>query len=127
MDTGGISATNIGTNVWLTSPRTLTGFGAGALVLASSANTTLAASASLDIRPSVGKFRVISFGIAAGAAGAGLIQMWDGTSTRTVFSIAQATSGGGLLTGTSVAGPKLGNADATNAMNYLYGGVDFTQ
>lgn len=122
-----VPSASIAASIWTAATRNLTGLGAGSVVLISQADTTLAAGASLDLRPAAGKHRDITIGVLAGAAAAATISQWNGTTSRVVTSINANSSGGQYVCGNSVVGPILINLDGANALHYTYGGADWTQ
>jgi len=128
MQINSIPAGGIASSVWTNATRNLTGLSTNCLALVTVAKTTLAASATLDIRPAVNVMRELTFGLQAGAAGAFNVQQWDGTNAYTTQSVTANTTGGARVElGTSTTGVRLQNGDGTNAANYVYSGADWKQ
>lgn len=121
-----LSSGAVAKSVWNSAVRTISNFGAGLATSLGVVQTSLAASTSIDLRPSAGKLREITVGMLAGAAGSSLVQVFDGTHAIQIVTVAQSGAGGTFITGNSTVGPRLQNNDATNAAQYEYAGIDWT-
>lgn len=116
--------------VWTSSSRSLTNFGSGALAPVNSANTTLAAATSVDLRTSAGIVALASVAVLTGGAATGLtaIQLFDGTVNRQLVATAaaaNATAGFTSITNNTV-GLRIQNTDASVAANYMTASIAFT-
>jgi len=128
MQINSIPAGGIASSVWTNATRNLTGLSTNCFAPVTVAKTTLAASATLDLRPAANVMRELSFGIQAGAASSFNVQQWDGTNAYTTQQVAANTVGGARVElGTSTTGVRLQNSDAANAANYVYAGADWKQ
>jgi len=127
MQINSIPAGGIASSVWTNATRNLTALSTNVINLLSQAKTTLAASASLDLRPATARARELWIAGIAGAAGAFNIQIWDGTNAGTISSFAASTGGGLLTYGNNTVGARINNADGTNAASYWYGGSEWIQ
>lgn len=122
-----IASSAISAAVWTQATRNLTGFGSGALTVLGVAQTTLAASAALDVRPAANKLRMLEVGVVAGAAGSVSLFSYDGTHTILLAGVPAGQNGGAFIVGSSVVGLQIKNSDGTNGAQYQYGGADFNQ
>jgi len=122
-----LASAGIANSVWTNATRQLSSLSANVMTVLSQAQTTLAASASLDLRPTVNKQRELTFAFAAGAAGSTEVDLYDGTHAIAIGSAAAGAQAGFTLYGNSVAGPRIHNNDGTNATTYMYGGIDLIQ
>lgn len=112
------------TLVWARATRKLTAFGAASDQ--SAANSSLAASTSIDFRPSAGKIRLWTVTGTAGAAGTLVIAQYDGTTAKTILSIAAGTTGSASGYGSPTTGLRLTNNDAANPATYQLAAMDIT-
>lgn len=122
---GSISSGQVASSVWASAARTLTGMGAS-VSLAAIANGSLAASTLLDVRPAANVGRMFSCAVAANAAAAVQVGLYDGSTFKPVRPGAAATVEGDVFFGNVTVGPAIQNG-ITNAVNYHYTVVDFKQ
>lgn len=116
--------------VWTSSSRSLTNFGSGALAPVNSGNTTLAAATSVDLRSSPGIVDLASAAVLTGAAATGstVIQMFDGTTSRTLVATAAAANAtaGFTTVNNNTVGLRIQNTDGAVAANYMTASIAFT-
>lgn len=109
--------------VWSASSRNLTDIGSGALANTSTAFTSIAGAASVDLRPAGTTVAQNTIAVITNAAATGsiVIQLSDGTNTLTVVATAAAASAGASVstTATNTVWPRLLNNDATHAGSYM--------
>lgn len=120
MDINPLSPSNVSNTIWAATTRSLTNFGSGALVIASTSNGSLAASATLTFAAVANAVQVVYVYGHTGAAGGGTWEHFDGTNivqigsaigTNTIFNVS-----GQIANATNQL--KLINGDATNALVY---------
>lgn len=109
--------------VWSASARSLTNFGSGALANGGISQTSLAASATVDLRPSVGIFAQTNIGVrtGVGATGTSQILLTDGPNAIQMAVTAAAASSPTSWSGPqgSTQGFTIKNNDAAVAAVYL--------
>lgn len=119
-----------GSQVWLSSSRSLTNIGSGALAATSILRTTLAVSANVDLRPSAGTLGQLSVGVQTGAAATAAItiSIYDGTNATNVAATGAGASlsTGFTMTNTSAVGLFIHNNDAANTGFYTVAAYVFT-
>lgn len=119
-----------GSQVWLSSSRSLTNFGSGALTSTSIVNTSIAGAATVDLRTSPGIVSQITIAVLTGAAAASSIQVIqnDGTNQIQLAATAAAASSSTSfsMANTNSVGMQLKNNDATHAGNYIASAYSMT-
>lgn len=119
-----------GTQVWLSSSRSLTNIGSGALAITSTANTVLAASANVDVRPSLGTVGSITIGVTTGGTATANVNIrtYDGTNNIQIAASAASANSATTATmfNTNVCGALINNQDGVNAGRYMYAAFVWT-
>jgi hypothetical protein len=114
----GLSGLGVGIGVWTNTGRTLTSL-FPPLVMTTSINQTLAASAAVNFQPSAGTSYLVSLGAKAGAAGTLSYYMNDGTNIYLLGNVIAGSNGAFMMAiATNTCYVELVNNDATNAAKY---------
>lgn len=119
-----------GSQVWLSSSRSLTNFGSGALANTGISQTSLAGAANVDLRPSAGIIAVSTISVQTGAAATGSIdiKIQDGINIIILASTAAAANAHQFVMSVNCnpQGFQIGNNDATNAGKYIMASYSMT-
>lgn len=111
--------------------RTLTSLGVGTIGFPTAGNTTLAASATVDLRPLVNRYRSLTIFLKTGgtSTGTAVIQLFDGSVANVLATAAAAGGTAQVLDGqgTNPVGLQIKNNDAAITGTYMYCGVDLIQ
>ncbi|MDR5730674.1 MAG: hypothetical protein RB191_24960 [Terriglobia bacterium] len=124
MQINSVTTSAVSAAVWNAASRTLTSL-AGTGVLAIAGQGVIAAGATLDLRPSGSRARVVWFTIPTAAAGDFLqCGLYDGTTVHLATEIGGGGAGQVTMIGNSSLGPGVFSAAAVG-VQYYYGGYDF--
>jgi hypothetical protein len=122
MNIGAVTTGSVASAVWTIATRTITNWGAGIVTVANAVNQTLAAAASIDLRPAAGFYVRAQVGVGGGSLTTPPnLQLNDGTNKANLLPA--AVGGGnqtGFFSGDSGVGPLILNNDGAHSGFYMY-------
>lgn len=121
------TSAGLATLVWSHTPRSLTGTGGTLITAANAINQTLAAGATVDLRPAATSFRFCMFGVVGGVSTSWSIGQYDGVTFRPETAIASL---GALLELGIIGNGTFGFAVQNTGIitgNYNMSGFDWSQ
>lgn len=124
MNINSFSASSIASTVWAQVTRTLTK-ATNLFATVATAPATIAASATVDLRPASPNVREGYLFLAAAAAGQLNIQSYDGVTGTSFDFVASATKNSRYTAQTNALGIRLQNGDGANSASYAFAGKDW--
>lgn len=119
-----INYKQVAVSVWTYASKTLTSI-LNLMSLVSVQGTVIAASSTVDLRPTGALIRNVSIVFSAGAAGQAQLGLYNGSVFSVGLTISANGNNGQVMVGTSVLGPAAKNLDAANAASVSYSGWDW--